>query len=452
MRVLGRERGGRPLRSTRCPPLPPGSITPLDVCGADMAAEEDEALLTLLPITYPAALDVRGLSGFEGTSEDPGREMQSYLDAGGDPNARVRIPRNEHTPTLLALGCCDAAANCARLPVKKREPAIAVLLAAGADPNVGFVAAGKQHLPLFSAAFYGEHGIAAWLLAHGAAVDATVEGKTALVGVAGSPHVDDTTCRDIVRLLLSYRANPQRDFRCRWGDPPLEKWCQYQPVRRLTHALLRDVRLCGGWKGYVREPRKRLLVLRELCLRGRAAPPAADGAAAGAALLARLFVAAPTRPGRTRMDAAGEQQAKKHRKRARTAPPASPPQHVLFGSACEDEEDGFVGDDLADETSCGAEGDDRRLLGELPAPVFWRVMKYWRSERDYVPPKPPAPARKKRPNIRDMLARVRQVRRPARDGGLPLLQARPQPGLLALSQRPDGDESSPGDSAPDAAA
>ena len=349
-----------------------------------MAAEADEALLTLLPITFPAALDVRGLSGFEGTSEDPGREMQSYLDAGGDPNARVRIPRNEHTPTLLALGCCDAAANCARLPVKKREPAIAVLLAAGADPNVGFVAAGKQHLPLFSAAFYGEHGIAAWLLAHGAAVDATVEGMTALVGVvAGSPDVDDTTCRDIVRLLLSYGANPQRDFR-------YVRYLRAQPQRRLTHALLRDVRLCGGWKGYVREPRKRLLVLRELCLRGRAAPPAADGAAAGAALLARLFVAAPTRPGRTRMDAAGEQQAKKHRKRARTAPPASPPQHVLFGSACEDEEDGFVGDDLADETSCGAEGDDRRLLGELPAPVFWRVMKYWRSERDYVPPKSPA--------------------------------------------------------------
>ena len=352
-----------------------------------MAAEADEALLTLLPITFPAALDVRGLSGCYAaarTSEDPGREMQSYLDAGGHPNARVRIPRHEHTPTLLALGCCDAAANCARLPVKKREPAIAALLAAGADPNVGFVAAGKQHLPLFSAAFYGEHGIAAWLLAHGAAVDATVEGMTALVGVvAGSPDVDDTTCRDIVRLLLSYGANPQRDFR-------YVRYLRAQPQRRLTHALLRDVRLCGGWKGYVREPRKRLLVLRELCLRGRAAPPAADGAAAGAALLARLFVAAPTRPGRTRMDAAGEQQAKKHRKRARTAPPASPPQHVLFGSACEDEEDGFVGDDLADETSCGAEGDDRRLLGELPAPVFWRVMKYWRSERDYVPPKSPA--------------------------------------------------------------
>ena len=40
----------------------------------------------------------------------------------------------------------------------------------------------------------------------------------------------------------------------------------------------------------------------------------------------------------------GEQQAKKQRKRARTAPPASPPQHILFGSPLpEEEEDGFVG-------------------------------------------------------------------------------------------------------------
>ena len=286
-----------------------------------MAAEQQQ----LLPITFPAALDVRGLSGCNGTSEDPGREMQSYLDAGGDPNARVRIPRNEHTPTLLALGCCDAAANCARLPVKRREPAIAVLLAAGADPNVGFVAAGKQHLPLYSAAFCGEHGIAAWLLAHGAAVDATVEGMTALVGVvAGSPDVDDTTCRDIVRLLLSYGANPQRDFR-------YVRYLREAPQRRLTHALLRDVRLCGGWKGHVREPRVRLLVLRELCLRGRAAPPAADGAAAGAAL-ARLFVAAPARPRRTRMDAAGADVAGDDA--------VSAPRHVLLQNCDDDEDDG----------------------------------------------------------------------------------------------------------------
>jgi len=37
--------------------------------------------------------------------------------------------------------------------------------------------------------------------------------------------------------------------------------------------LLRDVRLADGWKRYTNVPRKGLLILRELCNRGRAAPP-----------------------------------------------------------------------------------------------------------------------------------------------------------------------------------
>ena len=79
----------------------------------------------------------------------------------------------------------------------------------------------------------------------------------------------------------------------------------------------------------------------------------------------------------------------------------SAPRHVLLQNCDDDEEHRSTqkrkrpgglraAPPTKRETSCGAEGDDRRLLGELPAPVFWRVMKYWRSERDYVPPKPPA--------------------------------------------------------------
>jgi len=40
-----------------------------------------------------------------------------------------------------------------------------------------------------------------------------------------------------------------------------------------TIRLLRDVRLAGGWKRYANAPRASLLILRELCNRGRAAPP-----------------------------------------------------------------------------------------------------------------------------------------------------------------------------------
>ena len=282
----------------------------------------------VLDMTSRPAMAVRGWT------EDPGADLRDWLARGGDPNAWVGIPDYGRIPTLLALGCCGPYT----FGLADREPAIAALLAAGADPNVGFVVEGRQFRPLFSQAIAGRHGmaIAARLLAHGAAVDAAVEGNTALVGVAGSTHtIDDTACRDFVRLLLAYGANPPREVREHEGVPQtLEEWSAHQPSRRLTHALLRDVRLGGGWKGYVREPRVRLLLLRELCLRGRAAPPRAT-------LLARLFVAAaaPTR------------------RQTRTSRRAR-----------------------------GGDDDDRRLLGELPAPVFWRVMKYWRSERDYLPP------------------------------------------------------------------
>ena len=41
-------------------------------------------------------------------------------------------------------------------------------------------------------------------------------------------------------------------------------------ARHTAAALLRDVRLAGGWRGYVHEPRKRLLSLRILAERDRA--------------------------------------------------------------------------------------------------------------------------------------------------------------------------------------
>ena len=42
----------------------------------------------------------------------------------------------------------------------------------------------------------------------------------------------------------------------------------------LIAAFLADVRAAGGWKRYVREPEFSMLLLRYLCLRGRATPPA----------------------------------------------------------------------------------------------------------------------------------------------------------------------------------
>ena len=51
-------------------------------------------------------------------------------------------------------------------------------------------------------------------------------------------------------------------------------WCRLPGVVEGTLAFFRDYRAAGGtWKRYVAEPRKRLLVLRKLVERGRAAPP-----------------------------------------------------------------------------------------------------------------------------------------------------------------------------------
>jgi hypothetical protein len=54
-----------------------------------------------------------------------------------------------------------------------------------------------------------------------------------------------------------------------------EEFAEWLPPneRDGTVTFLRDVRLAGGWKRYANAPRVSLLILRELCNRGRAAPP-----------------------------------------------------------------------------------------------------------------------------------------------------------------------------------
>ena len=95
--------------------------------------------------------------------------------------------------------------------------------------------------------------------------------------------------------------------------------------------LLKEVRLSGGtWKRYISEPRRDLLVLRVLCSRGRAMMSSNSGRLVGPSqgrALERLF---PAPPGRTRSQ-------KK-----------------------------------------------RRIRGpHLPDELFWRVLQFWRSERDF---------------------------------------------------------------------
>ena len=79
----------------------------------------------------------------------------------------------------------------------------------------------------------------------------------------------------LLRLLLSRGA----DLRAkdRYGHTAIQIAGLETPAR----ALLSDVKAAGGWRSYVHRDRRRLLVLRVLCEKGRAST--SDG------LLARLF-------------------------------------------------------------------------------------------------------------------------------------------------------------------
>ena len=86
----------------------------------------------VLDMTSRPAMAVRGWT------EDPGADLRAWLARGGDANAWVAIPDYGRIPTLLALGCCGPYT----FGLADREPAVAALLAASADPNVGFVVEG----------------------------------------------------------------------------------------------------------------------------------------------------------------------------------------------------------------------------------------------------------------------------------------------------------------------
>ena len=133
---------------------------------------------------------------------------------------------------------------------------------------------------------------------------------------------------ELVEELCAYRSRQMHMIRfllSRGASPQLV--CEDLLIEAAGHDamdavnLVCAVRLAGGWKRYVNAPRKDMLVLRELCARGRAAPPSA---------LAALFCTTGSAPSRPRT-----------RRNPRVAP--------------------------------------------LPTPIFWHVLSYWRSDRDFDP-------------------------------------------------------------------
>ena len=275
--------------------------------------------------------------------------LKAWLDRGGNPDAIARfghtvINGNVYGGTLHTMihGILFGG------PSIEQMEMLRMLLEAGAsvDLPMGHYGSNTERnwSPLHAAAMFHKYDIIKLLLDHGADINKRApNGEFPLLhAVQYIRSHSSAQSIDAVRLLVSRGAKTDlRSWRVPmpggWETPRTPEELMSLPVQPWNSAaygecrtFLREVRLAGGHRRYVNAPRKSILVLRELCLRGRAAPPSE---------LARLFVAAPAPT----------------RRQTRTARRAR-------------------GDD------------DRRLLGELPTPIFWHVMKFWQSERDYLPP------------------------------------------------------------------
>ena len=113
------------------------------------------------------------------------------------------------------------------------------------------------------------------LIRSGARVDVDVGGEHLLFTCVEHLRGEPFNLRiEALRLLLSGGAPLLvKDGFGRTAEEFAERLLNTYGERDGTVTFLRDVRLAGGWKRYANAPRVSLLILRELCNRGRAAPP-----------------------------------------------------------------------------------------------------------------------------------------------------------------------------------
>ena len=99
----------------------------------------------------------------------------------------------------------------------------------------------------------------------------------------GSPliHAAEFGRRDMIRYLLHRGASTELQFRGRTAENGSAYVVEASNIldgtiveeHRACWKLLEAVRLSGGYRRFILEPRIKLLVLRVLCERGRASPP-----------------------------------------------------------------------------------------------------------------------------------------------------------------------------------
>jgi len=235
---------------------------------------------------------------------------------------RPIIPRHELVELLLKFGArpnkSDGDDGFSPLECAIRHgfaDIVPILLRYGADPNKSD--GDDRFSPLETAIHHGFADVVTTLLRYGAD--------------ASEPPLLETAARNnkpaLVALLLQFGADPdvvsygvmplqnaawEKEDRCEvarvllrggasldatWHGRTPEEVCRELKGNENTQRLLSDVTAAGGWKRYARAPRIQLLMLRELCRRGRAVAPRGP--------LRRLFSASFANSGAKRRAARG---------------------------------------------------------------------------------------------------------------------------------------------------
>jgi len=174
-----------------------------------------------------------------------------------------------------------AAASCS-------EEIVGEVLRRGGD--VHYEGYGMGWTSMHAAAIRGNPGVIALLLKHGARVDYLSSGRSPLMVAVDDPRLpndrqlgDHQTCAT-VRLLLAHGADLRavsfsnktaRDFAVSLQTSMEFQQNEAKILKTASVvALLDEIYAAGSWKRYANEPRVQLLMLRCLCAKGRAFPPA----------------------------------------------------------------------------------------------------------------------------------------------------------------------------------
>ena len=208
-------------------------------------------------------------------SRDGTAALETWLAGGADPDERDSLGNTMFSGIVLSS------------PYREQVERVRILIKYGASVDLE-CSAPPSWSPLHLCAMQQNHACMALLLDAGADIDKYgPNGCTPLMAAAGRTNSDGSV-RDIsgVRLLVSRGAKLDLRQRLPEGHPlhathrqTAEEMCgstweiQTFPMRGACHAFLRDVRLAGGYRRYVNAPRKTIIVLRQLVLRGRATPP-----------------------------------------------------------------------------------------------------------------------------------------------------------------------------------